>query len=181
MIIIINFGDIMKDIADKEAQYKKLKSNEVTSIPDKELKEAVIYWMRGMFKKDWSDDFEVIHKLSKPCQYVYSCSIVVDEVLNGGLTQLYINSSARFIESAIHGFLEIGSEELFKILAESLNIYSQNIEKINKYDDGTVESFCSLYEEELFNHLDSKFSQVEAEFEPKVNAYIRDNESSFGY
>ncbi|QVK18153.1 DUF4375 domain-containing protein [Mycoplasmatota bacterium] len=110
---MITFDDIMKEIAKKEAEYKKLRKSEVASIPDYELREAVIYWMRGMFKKDWSDEYEVIKKLPKSCQYVYSCCAIMDEVLNGGFEQLYVNSTARDIETALHGFIDIGTEDIF--------------------------------------------------------------------
>ena len=80
----------LNDYFHKLEKYKKLNKGEVGSIPDVDLKTAVMSWIRGKFNEDWTNQYEVIESLPKPCRHVYACCTVIDEVSNGGLNQLFL-------------------------------------------------------------------------------------------
>ena len=86
----------LNDYFHKLEKYKKLSKGEVGSIPDVDLKTAVMSWIRGKFNEDWTNQYEVIESLPKPCRHVYACCTVIDEVSNGGLNQLFFNSTGQF-------------------------------------------------------------------------------------
>lgn len=164
----------------KLEQYKHLKKGDIASISDDELSNAVIAWMWGKFNDDWTDEYIVISSLPKPCQNVYACCTVYDEVNNGGLNQFFFNSSGQFANMAKEGFLSIGSEKLSKTMLEAIEIYKRNEKLLEKYDDGTVKGFSESYDEKLFDELDDEFYNEESTFNSLLIEYIRKNENAFG-
>jgi hypothetical protein len=116
----------------KQEQYEHLKKGDIASIPDDELRNAVISWMWGKFNDDWSDEYEVISSLPKPCQNVYACCTVYDEFNNGGLNQFFFNSSGQFANMAKEGFLTIGSKKLSQTMLEAIEIYKRNEKLLEK-------------------------------------------------
>lgn len=157
-----------------------LKKGELAEIPDEDLREVVLNWIWAKFNEDWSDEFEVVESLPKPCQYVYACIAVTDEVYNGGFNQLFFNSTGYFAQLAAEGFEEMGNSELREIIEEAIQTYEDNIDILDQYDDGTIESFSASYEEHLFDHLDDRFYDETVNFEDMLIEYIRNHEEYFG-
>jgi len=54
----------------KQEKFKCLKKGELGSITDADLRTAVMSWMWGKFNEDWTNQYEIIESLSKPCQDV---------------------------------------------------------------------------------------------------------------
>jgi hypothetical protein len=65
-------------------------------------------------------------------------------------------------------------------MRNAIEIYEKNKEILEKYNDGTLESFSASYNENLFNKLDDGFSDEEPGFDSLLEAYIRKNESVYG-
>lgn len=164
----------------KSEEFEKLKKGELTSVDDTDLRTAVMSWMWGKFEEDWTDQYEVIESLPKPCRDVYACCTVVDEINNGGLNQLFFNSTGQFAKMAQEGFSSMGNEKLSYILKTAIVIFKKNVKLLEKYNDGTLESFSESYNEELFDELDNGFFEEESEFDGILVTYIRNNESAFG-
>lgn len=175
--------DITKSINEyfgKQDQFKKLKKSEIPSIPNEDLRNAVMSWMWNKVDKDWDKQYEIINTLPKPCQYVYACCTIVDEVNNGGLNQLFFNSTEQFVKIAQDGFIAIGNVKLSKVIEEAIRVFNENKEKVDKYKDGSLESFSASYDENLFNKLDDDFIVEEPNFNSLLETYIRKNEEFFG-
>ena len=51
---------------------------------------------------------------------------------------------------------------------------------LEKYNDGTLESFSESYNENMFNKLDDEFSDEESGFDSLLEVYIRKSESVYG-
>lgn len=170
----------MDDYFQKQEKFKYLKKSELNSIPDSDLRTAAMSWMWGKFNEDWTNQYEVIESLRKPCRDVYACCTVVDEINNGGLNQLFFNSTAQFAKMAQEGFQALGNEKLSNIMRDAIEIYGRNKELLEKYNDGTLESFSESYNENLFDELDNGFFEEEPGFDSLLEAYIRKNESVFG-
>lgn len=144
--------------SDHELQeYEFLKQEEISSIPDDELVYAVMSWMWSKFNTDWSDDFEIISSLPKPCQDIYSVYIIEGEVNNGGFNQCYFNSSRQFTKMAESGFKAIGAAGYADLMIRANTIYSEIKDDLEKYDDGTLESFSESYGDNPLNALDDEF------------------------
>jgi len=170
----------MDDYFQKQEKFKYLKKSELNSIPDSDLRTVAMSWMWGKFNEDWTNQYEVIESLPKPCQDVYSCCTVVDEINNGGLNQLFFNSTGQFAKMSQEGFRALGDEKLSSIMRNAIEIYEKNKELLERYNDGTLESFSESYNENLFDELDDRFSEEEPSFDSLLEAYIRKNESVFG-
>lgn len=170
----------VNDYFHKLEEFKKLKKGSLDSIADADLRTAVMSWMWGKFDEDWTNQYEVIESLPKPCRDVYACCTVVDEINNGGLNQLFFNSTGQFAKMAQEGYSSLGNEKLSSILKSAIEIYKENEELLKKYNDGTLESFSESYNEKLFDELDNGFSKEESKFDKLLVTYIRNNESAFG-
>ena len=81
---------------------------------------------------------------------------------------------------AQEGFLDIGCEILSCIMETAVEIYEKKKDLLDKYNDGTMESFSESYNENLFDELDNRFFGEDAGFDSLLEAYIRKNESAFG-
>ena len=164
-------------------KYKYLKKEDIADIPDNSdnmLEHAVMSWMWNKFNEDWSDQYVVISTLPKPCQNVYSCRTVTDEINNGGLNQLFYNywSTGQFAEMSIDGFKALGSKKLSKVMAKAVKIFWTNRRVLEAYKDGTMESFMESYEEKFFEELDDIFF---AEIDSiNISKYVRLHASCFG-
>jgi len=159
-------------------KYKYLRANQILEVHDYELENAVMSWMWNKFNEDWSNQYEVINALPKPCQNVFSCRTVIDEVNNGGLNQLFFNSSGQFAVMSIEGFSALGSLELSRIMEEAVTLYMQNKEILGGFYNGTIESFFASYEEEIFDKLDESFYLACDSID--YVKYIRLNAACFG-
>lgn len=66
---------------------------------------------------------------------------------------------------AQEGFLAMGNNKLSIIMRNAIEIYEKNKELLEKYKDGTLESFSESYNENLFDELDDGFSEEEPCFD----------------
>lgn len=160
--------------------YKKLRKPDVTSVPDEDLRTAVMSWMWAKFDEKWTNQYDVVAALPKACRDVYACCTVVDEINNGGINQLFFNATGQFAQMSEEGFRALGNDKLSEIMRSAIEIHTANQKKLGAYKDGTLESFSASYDEELFNDLDDAFSEEEPKIDDLLIAYIRSNESAFG-
>ena len=105
---------------------KNIKNAELINIPNSDLENVVMGWMWGMFNEDWSDQYEIITSLPNPCQAVYSCRTVTDEINNGGINQLFYNSAGQFAQLSIEGFDAMGFNALSGIMKQAVDLYKKN-------------------------------------------------------
>ena len=91
----------MNDYFQKQEMFKYLKKGELAMLPDSDLRTAVMSWMWGKFNEDWTNQLEVIESLPKPCRDTYACCTVVDEINNGGLNQLFFNSTGEIAKQMV--------------------------------------------------------------------------------
>jgi len=166
---------------DKTNVFKSLKPTDIADIPDDDLPLAVLSWVWGLLEDDW-DNYEIILNLPHPCQFVYSCRTIIDEVYNGGFNQLYFNSTAMYAKLAEEGFKNIGAEKLANIMKQANEIAEKVKPKLEEYDDGTAESFAKSYDERFFEDLDTLFyNELEScDFDNLLVLYIRKNMTCFG-
>jgi len=169
---------ILEQIQNERRKYKSLKKECIPTIPNDELENAMMNWMWGKIGEDWPDQYQIISVLPKPCQNVYSCRVVTDEVNNGGLNQLFFNPTGQFAKMSIEGFWALGSSKLSNIMEEAVALYQKSKEILDGYDDGTLEGFFASYEEGIFDKLDESFFR-ESGFVDYVK-YIRLNSTCFG-
>jgi hypothetical protein len=161
-------------------KFEHLKKEEIAAIADDDLRFVVMSWISGQISEDCSDEYEVIVSLPKPCQNVYACCAIADEICSGGFSQLFFNATVQLAQIAQKGFLEIGEEELGELLKKAIEIYHDNEEKLQRFVDGADDSAAASFAKQLFHELDSKFTCHEKEFDAMVVAYIRENEAYFG-
>lgn len=134
----------LNDYFHKLEKYKKLNKGEVGSIPDVDLKTAVMSWIRGKFNEDWTNQYEVIESLPKPCRHVYACCTVIDEVSNGGLNQLFfIQQDSLRMEYKLY----FNPTEILTIIAPSSFLIGSNYELI--VDKALQISIAGIFTEEL--------------------------------
>ncbi|WP_051697507.1 DMP19 family protein [Prevotella sp. 10(H)] len=153
--------------------YKKLTKEIIDSVSDDDLVQVVFDNICTCMKPDYSNDYDVVIKLSAGQQSIYSTWCVEAEVNNGGFNQFYFNSSERFADMAVNGFLLIGAEQHYKLMKEANKVYSENKEKLGSYNDGTLQSFSESYKDNPLKELDKIFYELEEDLNELRVKYIR--------
>jgi len=163
-----------------------LKSSEISNISDDSLLFEMISWIRRYIGDDWDNQdtnaCEDILELPHPCQFVYSCCAVIEEVSNGGFNQLYFNTTALLAGIAQEGFLEIGAEKLAEVMRQADVIFNKIRLTLLPSAWCTIESFADSYDQHVFHTLDQIFcDEVESCcFDNLLVSYIRKHETCFG-
>ena len=187
--LVFVFGPENRKIAAKikrqNEQYKRLKKTELPDIPDDELEAAVRIWFRNKINEDWSNQYEAVTALPKPCQNVYSTMIVTDEVMNGGFYQLFFNPSRQFVEMSVEGYLALESTKLSGLVKQAAELYQQNKQIIesryNAIRNGTRNSFYTKDDPDEPNESFSELNEAFFEYDTiDYTKYIRQNAECFG-
>jgi len=161
--------------------YKKLTSEIIKSIPDDKLEQSIMDNIDTNFKKGEEYTLDKISKLTKGQQAVFSTWWLEAEVNNGGFNQFYFNSSGQFSKMAEIGFKKIRAEKFSELTSRSNKIFSENKERLEEFDDGTMENFSESYKDNPLNELDTEFYKLyESENIGDLRIkYIRENMSEF--
>ncbi len=159
--------------------FENFTKEDFKNIEETYLVEAVSFWLIGKIT-DWEKEFEIVSKFSEPCKNVYACTTVFNEVMNGGINQLFFNFSAVYINLAYQVFKLLGLSRLSDALKGAIEIYNGNVEKLNTYDKNSAESFSESYELNLFESQDDIFGEEENHFYQALIKYIKENINSFG-
>ena len=174
---------IEKSISEFENRkiYEKLSSEIIETITDDKLEQAIMDNIDTNFENGEQYTLEKISKLTKGQQAVFSTWWIEAEVNNGGFNQFYFNSSGQFSKIAKIGFKTIGAEKFSDLTKRANKIYIENKERLEEFDDGTMESFSESYKDNPLNDLDTEFYELyESEKIGDLRIkYIRENISEF--
>ncbi len=175
-----NYNDAVNavlEIRRSGRQHAILKNADIPALSDEKLELAVMDWIRSKIK-DWLNPCQDLKQLPKPCQTVYSCRAVADEVGNGGFLQLFYNAMLPVAELSVEGFLELGAPKLSRVTEQALELYRDNKDKFDRLNDGTTEGFAAFFNEAVFDRLDRDFALESSAL--NIAGYIRANAEFFG-
>ncbi|SDT04508.1 protein of unknown function [Winogradskyella sediminis] len=161
--------------------HEKLSPEIFETIPDDKLEQAIMDNIDTNFENGEQYTLEKISKLTKGQQAVFSTWWLEAEVNNGGFNQFYFNSSGQFSEMAEIGFKTIGAEKFSELTLRANNIFTENKERLEEFDDGTMESFSESYKDNPLNDLDTEFYNLydsENISDLRIK-YIRENINKF--
>lgn len=161
--------------------HKNLTQSILSSIPDDAIEQAVIDNIQSKIKPDFSDEYQVVTKLTKGRQAIYTTFYLEAEVCNGGFNQYFYNSTGRFAKEASQGLAKIGAVKLTNLMNQAINIYAENEQEITKEQDGTLEGFSNSYDDNPLDELDDIFYALIKEENLsalRIN-YIRNNPKEF--
>lgn len=175
--------DMRKLIEDFEKRpiYKALTTDIIKGIKDENLEQAIIDNIQAKFERDFSNEEDVVRSLSAGQQAIYVTWILEAEVNNGGFNQFYFNSSGQLADLGENAFKTIGAIQFADLVRQANTIYDETKADLEKYNDGTIESFSKSYDQNPLNDLDDKFYKLyEAEPLSQIKVkYIRDNVNEF--
>ncbi len=140
--------------------YKVLTAEILDNVPDDLLEQTIMDNIDTNFEKGEQYTLEKVSKLTKGQQAVFSTWWLEAEVNNGGFNQFYFNSSGQFAEMAAIGFETFGAEKFSKLTSKANKIYSENKERLEEFDDGTMESFSESYKDNPLNAMDTEFYKL---------------------
>jgi hypothetical protein len=161
--------------------YKKLTSEILDSIPDDKLEQTIFDNIYEIIGDDYKNELNNVKKLTKGQQAFFSTWILEGEINNGGFNQFYFNSSGQYAEMAEIGLKTIGADKFSELTSKANKIYIENKERLEEFDDGTMESFSESYKDNPLNDLDTEFYELyESEKIGDLRIkYIRDNITEF--
>lgn len=175
--------EIRKFVEDFEKRpiYKTLTTDQIKKIKDDDLELAIVDNIQTKFNKDFSNEEDIVRSLSVGQKAVYVTWILEAEVNNGGFNQFYFNSSGQLADLGEDSFRIMGAAQFADLVRQANLIYDEIKDDLEKYNDGTIESFSKSYEQNPLNELDDKFYKLYKD-EPLSQIrirYIRDNVKEF--
>lgn len=175
--------DMQKLIDDFEKRpiYKVLTADIINNIKDDDLEQAIIDNIQSKFNADYSNEEDIVRNLSLGQRAFYVTWLLEAEVNNGGFNQFYFNSSGQLADLAEDSFKIIGAVKFADLVKQANSIYDDIKDDLEKFNDGTIESFSKSYEQNPLNELDDKFYKLYKD-EPLGQIrieYIRENVNEF--
>lgn len=164
-----------------KSQQQKLTPADISGTGDANLEQVIIDDIQNRFNADFSNEAQVVRMLSRGQRAVYVTWILEGEVNNGGFNQFYFNSSGQLADLAENSFKDIGADKFADLVRQANSIYDGIKDDLEKFNDGTIESFSKSYENNPLNDLDDKFYDLEKEValsSLRIN-YIRKNVDEF--
>jgi len=161
--------------------YKKLTPEIISKLKDNELEQAVFDNISINIEDDKRDEREIIRSLTPGQRAIYVTWIVEGEINNGGFNQFYFNSSRQLADLGEDAFKIIGADQFAGLMKEANVLYDEIKEDLEKYNDGTMESFSKSYKDNPLNELDSKFYKLDSVAPLRLLKihYIRSNIKEF--
>lgn len=175
--------EILKSVEDFQNRpiHKTLTADIISKIKDEELEQAIFDNISINMEGDSTEEKEIVQALTQGQRAIYVTWIVEGEVNNGGFNQFYFNSSGQLADISEEAFKTIGANKFADLVRQANMIYYEIKDNLEKFNDGTAESFSKSYDENPLNDLDDKFYKLYEE-EPlsqiKIK-YIRDNVKEF--
>lgn len=163
------------------AVYKELTLELISRIKDDELEQAIFDNISINMEGNENEEKEIVKTLTRGQRAIYVTWIVEGEVNNGGFNQFYFNSSGQLADMGEEAFRTIGANKYAELVKRANSIYEEIKEDLEKFNDGTTESFSKSYRENPLNDLDTKFYdlyKVEPLNQLKIK-YISDNAKEF--
>ena len=145
-------------------------------ISDEELELTTIDWIHSCFSGELATEKELL-SLPEPCQHVYSCLSVYNEIQNGGFNQLFVNDMLPLAKMSIEGFSAMGVPRLGYVINKAIELYKNNVHVLGAHNDGTGDGFSASYSLKIFDDLDDDFIDECGSLD--IAGYIRANIEHF--
>lgn len=137
--------------------HSKLTKEIIDSMSDDQLTYGVFQTLAKVIEESGKEDFEAVSALNVGQRALFSVWCVDSEVHNGGFNQFYFNSSGPFAEMAVEGFKTFGAVKCATLMEKANILFSSIKVGLEKFNDGTLESFSKSYENNPLNELDREF------------------------
>lgn len=139
--------------------------DQISKMEDEALEQAIFDNISINMESGFHDGRESVQSLSSGKRAVYVTWVVEGEVNNGGFNQFYYNASGKLADMGEESFKTIGAMKHATLMREANVVYEKIKGRLEKFNDGTIESFSKSYEGNPLNELDDKFYDLE-ESEP---------------
>jgi|SRR5215475_4482502 len=143
--------------------YRVLTRKILDSVNDNDLEQTILDNISELLKESGKDEFLVVQRLSPGQRSLYTTWWVEAEVNNGGFNQFYFNSSGQYSLMAVEGFRLFGATKHMQLMERANATYLSNVKNLERFNDGTLESFSESYKNNPLNELDDLFYKLEQE------------------
>ncbi len=154
----------------------KLKTSDISDIPDDRLETAVIEWLFSQTDEKGKVELSVVRAMPEPCRNVYAVYVVTGEVCSGGFAKSFMELDSFFFSQAICGFLAMQADSLAEILETACGIAGEFIKENGR------ENISNVALNEKIPALNQEFCSCEdmINLSEKMIGYIRKNSEYFG-
>ncbi len=130
------------------------------SVEDIYLEQTIIDGIYRLISMSRDGELNAVEELSPGQRALYVTWLVEGEVNNGGFNQFYFNSSGQFSGMAVDGFRLFGANKFADLMQRANTTYESIKDDLQKFNDGTIESFSKSYENNPLSEIDRLFYQI---------------------
>jgi len=126
---------------------------------------------------DWDNILPSLLALPKPCQHLFACRVLIDEINNGGVDAFYYNGNGYLMPLAKEGFAAIGDDEMADMAGRIDEIYQKNRDILERVYFGDEDCEEGFFDEALHKEFYALCEKTEA----RLSAYVRANAKCFAW
>jgi hypothetical protein len=128
-----------------------------------------------------SAEYATIMTWNKARRSVYVAWQLDAEVNNGGFNQFYYNPSGKFYPLVPESLKYIGASLLADLTRRANKTYEQQLDRIKKKQDGTLDGFSKSYKDNPLNEYDNAYYQLNKKesLEKIIVDFVRTHKSAF--
>ena len=161
--------------------YKEFTEQDIDTISDDKILQSVFDNLSEKQPSDYEKEYETVMSWNEARQAIYIIWILEAEVNNGGFNQFYFNSSGQFYKRLPGALKLVGADQFANLTERANQIYEENKDRLEEFDDGTMESFSDSYKDNPLNDLDTEFYELykSENLEQIQVKFIKSNKSKF--
>lgn len=159
----------------KPKDYYNLKPEDIDTIPDEELENAVVQWLFSKIDTKGTTEVPIMRAMPKACRYVYAVYTVSGEVFSSGFGVTIGSMDSFILSTAIEGLLDMGAGKLAGILEQACAVAGEHIRENGR-------DMSLLEQNEQLAHLSAEFEACNeaVELSDILVKYIKNNKDYFG-
>lgn len=182
------FNEIMEKLAENPQSFlseamsnydemKQLHGNELLTLSDDDLFEAVYFQNLDMAEKAEDEDKQ-LEQFVGPRRTVYILGLLDMEIQNGGLCQFFVNSSRAVAPYVSESLKCVGADEHLSLFDEFITTNNIDVSNLDSFKVFSTRGYIKQTKRYDFDSFDDKYYELPA-LQEKVVAYIKDNIDEF--
>jgi len=141
-----------------DPRFRELRAEVLSTVPDHSLAAAVYTHALHHCLPSLDQEMAIISALPLPVRAVYATVLLDNEVLNGGFSQFFWNSTGQFARMAVEGLDYFGAQEHARVTRAAVAVYESGRAGLTRFrEEGSDEAFRSFSKASKLQPFDEQY------------------------